>query len=85
MSVILKMSLLGWTQQGIADVVGVDQRTVSVITKSFTAKEIQDSRYQLIGIFLTPLPYDVLWMVRVLVGEDAKWKLLLLSLNLIAD
>ena len=23
-------------------------------------KEIQDSRYQLIGIFLTPLPYDVL-------------------------
>jgi len=51
MSVILKMSLLGWTQRDIADVMGVDRSGISKIVKNFNAKEIQDSRYQLMEIF----------------------------------
>lgn len=36
------LHLLGWTQQAIADAVGLDRTTVSVIVKNFNSKLFND-------------------------------------------
>ena len=42
-SIMLKMSLLGWKQQEIADVMGLSVRGIQEIHKNFNVKEIVDS------------------------------------------